>query len=83
MSEKIRVNLTAVYKNGEVLKKDHKVPAKVGVLTIPGAEKFRELQIRMVVDAGNAEELLEGLLKGSVHLNIEQMLTLSERESKS
>lgn len=82
MSSKARINLTAVYKNGEVLKQDHAVPAKVNILTIPGAEQFRELQLRMVVDASSAEELLEGIVLGSSHISIEQMLTISERESQ-
>lgn len=75
--------LTAVYKSGDVFKKDFAVPARVSVLPIPGADKFRELNIRMVVDPEISEELLEGLCLGAVSLDIEQMLSPSEREVKS
>jgi hypothetical protein len=78
---KARVILTAVYKNGDVLKQDHAVPARVSVLPIPGAGKFRELSLRMVVAPDISEELLEGICRGTVSLNIEQMLSPVERET--
>ncbi len=80
---KARVILTAVYKNGDVLKQDHAVPARVCVLPIPGAGKYRELAIRMVVTPDLSEELLEGICAGTVSLNIEQMPSPVEREIKS
>lgn len=81
---KARVILTAVYRNGDVLKQDHAVPARVRILPIPGApDKFRELSLRLVVDSRDSEELLEGLCSGSVSLEIEQMLSPVERESNS
>jgi len=51
------------------------------VLPIVGAEKFLELSLRLVVDAKEAEELLEGLIHGEVSLSIEQMLSAAERNS--
>lgn len=77
---KARIGITAVYKNGEFLEKDHDVPAKVTVQAIPKVpSKFRELQLRMVVDGRHAEELLEGIVNGKVSLQIEGMLTAVER----
>lgn len=78
---KTKVLLTAVYKNGEVLKQEQPVPARVSVLPIPGTEKFQELSLRMVIDPSISEELLEGLCRGSVSLEIEQMLSPVERET--
>jgi hypothetical protein len=79
---KARVSISAVYKDGTVLKDDQAVPARVDVLPIAGApDRFRELSIRLVVDTNSAEELLEGLCLGTVSLSIEQMLSLVERES--
>jgi hypothetical protein len=80
---KAKVVVSAVYKNGDVLKQNHNVPARVAVFNIPGADKFKELSLRLVVDAGIAEELLEGLVHGNVSLDIEEMLSAAERESKS
>lgn len=76
---KAKVQLSAVYRNGTVLKQDYAVPARVNVLAIPGAEKFRELSLRLVVDSRDSEELLEGLARGTVNLSIEQMLSPIER----
>lgn len=80
---KARILLTAVYKSGEVLDKlqEQAVPARVNVTTIPNADKFRELSLRLVVDSKNAEELLEGLCHGSVALSIEQIPSVAERLS--
>ena len=80
---KAKVLLTAVYKNGDVLKQDFAVPARVRVLPIPGVDNFQELNIRLVVTPSISEELLEGLCQGNVSLSIEQMLSPIERESQS
>lgn len=79
--QKSKLILTAVYKNGDVLRQDHPTPARVKVVPIVGAEKFLELSLRLVVDAKEAEELLEGLIHGEVSLSIEQMLSAAERNS--
>lgn len=78
---KARVILSAVYRNGEVLKQDDPRPARVDVLPIHGAEGFRELNLRIVVDSRSSEELLEGLVHGNVTLSVEQMLSPVERET--
>lgn len=80
---KVKVVLTAVYKNGDVLKHDFVVPARADVLPIPSVDKFKELSLRMVVDSDISEELLEGLCLGNISLDIEHMLSPAERESKS
>lgn len=81
---KSKVLLSAAYKNGAILKQDHPVPARVTIETIPGAaDKFRELNVRMVVDTPDAEELLEGFTHGMVSLSVEQMLSALDRESKT
>lgn len=80
---KAKIVLTAVYKNGNVLKQNLAVPARVDLLPIPGIDKFRELSVRMVVDTNISEELLEGITLGSVSLDIEHMLSSAERELKS
>lgn len=80
---KARVLLTAVYRNGAVLKQDHAVPARVSVQPIPGAGKFRELSLRLVVTPEISEELLEGICGGTASLSIEQMPSPVERESHS
>lgn len=80
---KAKVVLTAVYKNGLVLKENHDVPARVSVVPIPTITNYQELNIRMVVDSKDSEELLEGLCRGAVSLNIEQMLSIAEREPNS
>jgi hypothetical protein len=80
---KAKILVTAVYKNGDVLKQDVAVPARVGVFVIPGADNFRELALRLVVDPGSSEELLEGICRGTVSLSIEQMLSPMERETQS
>lgn len=77
--QKARVILTAVYRNGEVLKQEETRPARVAILPIPGAEKFRELSLRLVVDSRDSEELLEGLIRGEVNLSIENMQSPVER----
>lgn len=82
--QKSKVQLTAVYKSGEILGslKEHDVPARVSVLSIPNApEKYKELSIRLVVSSNDAEELLEGLCSGQASLSIEQMLSPLEREN--
>lgn len=80
---KAKILLTAAYKNGEVLKDNFAVPARVTVETIPETPKFRELNLRLAVEAGVSEELLEGLCAGTVFLSIEQMLAPTEREANS
>ncbi len=80
---KARIVFDAVYKDGTVLKHNHIAPARVNVLPISGAEKYHELNIRIVVDAKESEELLEGLCRGNVSLSIEHMLSPVERESNS
>jgi len=80
---KTRVLLTAVYRNGDVLRQDHAVPARVSVQPIPGAGKFRELSLRLVVTPEISEELLEGICAGTVSMNIEQMPTAVDREVQS
>jgi hypothetical protein len=78
---KVRVLLNAVYRNGDVLKQDFPVPAQAAVREIVGAEKYRELCLRMVVTPDVAEELLEeGLCRGVTALSIEQIPSLAERE---
>lgn len=76
---KARVLLSAVYRDGAVLKQEEARPARVDVLAIPGTETFRELNLRIVVDSRDAEELLEGLVRGHVTLSVEQMLHSLER----
>lgn len=78
---KSRVVLTAVYRNGDVLKQEQAVPARVSVVAIPGTTEFQELSLRLVVSPGVSEELLEGLCRGNVSLSIEQMLSPVERET--
>lgn len=84
MAEALRktsIHLTAVYRTGDVLKKDHKVPAVASIREIPKApSKYRELNLRIVVDGRDAEELLEGVLQGKVYLNIEQMIPAVDRQ---
>lgn len=80
---KSKVLITAVFKNGDVLKQDHAVPARVSVMPIPGVEKFRELSLRMVVTPDISEDLLEGLCGGIVALSIEQIPTAADREINS
>lgn len=80
---KAKIIVTAAYKNGEVLKQDHAIPARVEVTSIPGSDKFRELSLRLAVDNSLVEELLEGVCSGHVFLSIEQMLTAAERETQS
>lgn len=79
---KAKILLSAVYKNGDILNKlqDQPVPARVAVYSIPGAEKFKELSLRLVVDCNSSEELLEGLCGGQVSLSIEQMPSPLDRE---
>jgi len=81
MAELQKTNLfvTATYNNGDILKKDQKVPAVVAIRDIPKAAKFLELNLRIVVDKRDAEELLEGILRGKTYLNIEQMVPAVER----
>lgn len=80
---KAKIVVTAAYKNGEILKQDHAIPARVELINIPGNEKFRELNLRLAVDNSFSEELLEGVCSGHVFLSIEQMLTPADRETKS
>lgn len=80
---KNKVLLSAAYKNGTFLKQDYPVPARVSVEPIPGADKYKELNLRLVVDTADAEELLEGFTHGTVSLLAEQMLTPLDRDAKS
>ena len=80
---KAKIFVTAVYRSGDVLKQDFAVPARVSVLPIPGTEQFQELSLRLAVTPNISEELLEGLCRGNVSLNIEQMHSPLERESES
>lgn len=80
---KAKVLVTAVFRNGDVLKQDHAVPARVSVQPIPGVDKFRELALRMVVTPDISEDLLEGLCDGVVTLSIEQIPTAADREIRS
>lgn len=80
---KAKILVTASYKNGEILKDNSAIPARVSVQSIPDTPKFRELNIRLAVDKESAEELLEGLTGATVFLSIEQMLSPAEREVNS
>lgn len=81
---KTRATLTAVYRNGDVLKQDHIVPVRVAVIQIPKAsDTFRELSLRLVVDTKDSEALLEGLCSGYVSIDISDMLSSVERDTNT
>lgn len=79
--QKARIIMSAAYRSGDVLMQDKAVPARVRILPIPGAEKFRELNLRIVVDSRDSEELLEGITRGTVFITVEQMLSVIERST--
>lgn len=79
---KVKVLLSAAYKDGTVLRQEYPVPVRASIEIIPGAaDKYRELNLRLVVDTADAEELLEGFTHGTASLSVEQMLTPLDRES--
>lgn len=80
---KAKVLLTAAYKNGDILRQDYQVPARIEIREIPSISKFKELSLRLVIATEDAEELLEGIALGTTSLTIEQMLSPLERATKA
>jgi hypothetical protein len=75
--------LNATYKDGTDILKEHRTPARASIHTIDGAPKFRELNLRIVVEARHSEELLAGLCSGVTSVSIEQIPSAVERDSKT
>lgn len=81
---KVRVNVNAIYKDGEYLFKDMLVPARIQLIKIEKAPKFKEVALRLVVSDAIAEDLYESFnTSNHLDLNIEGCIPPLDRDNET